>query len=101
MNNNNELNEKVTAKLKELEGESNNTQKLVRLTVEQMRELLLEGNGETVYHKIVKNIMDSRKALQKEVNEKFKESEIERFKKLWKTGDYRMPLYSNTFYRIV
>lgn len=80
-NNNNKLNEKVAAKLKELEAESNNTQKLVRLTVEQMRELLLEGNGETVYHKIIRNIMDSRKALQKEVNEKFKESEIERFKK--------------------
>lgn len=36
-------------------------------------------------------------------DEKFynRKVEIERFKKLWKTGDYRMPLYSNTFYRIV
>ena len=36
-------------------------------------------------------------------NEKFynRKVEIEKFQKLWKTGDYRMPLYSNTFYRIV
>lgn len=74
-------NSKLDVKLKKLESMESDEQIAVKITVAQAKELLESGQGEVAYNKILQKILDSRAELEKAVQEQFKTSEIQSFKK--------------------
>lgn len=73
-------NTKLENRLKTLEGRDDNELIPVKLTVAQVREMLLEGDGETAYNKIYAGIIKSRDELKKSVEEQFKKTEMQKYK---------------------
>ena len=80
--NKNEMNNKIDEQLKKLEGLDNNTQRTVKLTVEQMKYLLSSSeNGETRYHKLFQKVIETKEKLQLAVEQEHNKTTIQKYKK--------------------
>ena len=71
---------KLENKLKALEGKPDNELIPVKLTVAQIRQMLQNGNGEVVYHKLYADIVGRKNELERMVDEQFKKTEIQKYK---------------------
>lgn len=80
--NNFEVNNKLDEQLKKLEGLDDNNQRVVKLTVKQMRYLLANSeNGETAYHKLFQQVIDAKEKLQSAVEQEHNKTTIQKYKK--------------------
>ena len=80
--NKNEMNNKIDEQLKKLEGLDSNTQRAVKLTVEQMKYLLSNSeDGETAYHKLFQKVIDTKEKLQLAVEQEHNKTTIQKYKK--------------------
>lgn len=80
--NKNEMNNKIDEQLKKLEGLDGNTQRAVKLTVEQMKYLLSNSeNGETAYHKLFQQVIETKEKLQLAVEQEHNKTTIQKYKK--------------------
>lgn len=78
----NERNDKLEEQLKKLEGLDDNTQRTVKLTVEQMKYLLNSSeNGETAYHKLFQQVIETKEKLQLAVEQEHNKTTIQKYKK--------------------
>ena len=76
------MNNKIDEQLKKLEGLDSNTQRAVKLTVEQMKYLLSNSeDGETAYHKLFQKVIDTKEKLQLAVEQEHNKTTIQKYKK--------------------
>ncbi len=80
--NKNEINNKIDEQLKKLEGLDEDSQRAVKLTVKQMKYLLTNSeNGETAYHKLFQQVIETKEKLQTAVEQEHNKSTIQKYKK--------------------
>ena len=73
---------KIEEQLKKLDGIDDSTLRAVKLTVEQMKYLLLNSeDGETAYHKLFQKVVESREKLKTAVEQEHNKTTIQKYKK--------------------
>ena len=76
------MNAKIEEQLKKLEGLDDNSQRAVKLTVQQLRYLLINSaSGETAYHKLLQETIDTKERLQAAVEQEHNKTTIQKYKK--------------------
>lgn len=76
------VNAKIEEQLQKLEGLDDNSQRAVKLTVQQLRYLLINSsNGETAYHKLLQETIDTKERLQAAVEQEHNKTTIQKYKK--------------------